>query len=257
MAEEFSESVLLADDSQTFLMCIGILVKRFGYKVYLAKNGLEALKTAKEKKPSIIVLDYMMPKIDGSSLLSMIRKDKELKDTPVIVVTAYGSTKKELEDLGCCYFLKKPVDISEFYRAIRQCLSGERKGENRRKSIRTQSRLRVVIDCHDERRELFASNISEKGMFLRTLAPFHVGTEMMIWFYIDDEDPVELRGKVVYVNRISSEIKSEPGMGIIFLDIPEDIKPRVSRYVFMEMADDLLLEDRNLIDEQTFLEDYD
>jgi CheY-like chemotaxis protein/Tfp pilus assembly protein PilZ len=257
MTEESSESVLLADDSQTFLMYIGLLVKRFGYKVFVAKDGLEALKTAKDKKPSVIVLDYMMPKIDGSSLLTMIRKDTELINTPVIAITAYGSTKQELKDLGCCYFLEKPVDISEFYRAIRGCMKIKNKGTNRRKSMRVQSRLKVVIDCQNERCELLASSISDKGIFLRTVAPFNIGTEMYLWFAVDDEDPVELKGKVVYVTRISHDIQSEPGMGIIFLDVPEDIKPRLSRYVFTEITDDLLIEDSSIIGEQSFLEELD
>jgi CheY-like chemotaxis protein/Tfp pilus assembly protein PilZ len=256
MTEESSESVLLADDSQTFLMYIGLLIKRFGYKVYVAKDGLEALKIAKEKKPSVIVLDYMMPKIDGSSCLSLIRKDTDLKDTPVIVVTAYGSTKKELEDLGCCYFLEKPVEISAMYKAIRQCLKIERKGTNRRKSIRTLSQLKVMIECHNERRELLASNISDKGMFLRTVAPFQIGTEMLLCFDVDDEDPIELRGRVVYVNRISTEMNSEPGMGVFFLEVPEDVKPRLLRYVYTEISDDLLVEDSSVIGEESFLEAF-
>lgn len=257
MSEKSSESVLLADDSQTFLMYIGLLVKRFGYTVYVAKDGLEALKTAKEKKPSVIVLDYMMPKIDGSSLLSMIRKDKDLKNTPVIVVTAYGSTKQELEGLGYRYFLEKPVDVSEFYRAIRRCLKIASKETKRRKSIRAQSRLKVVIDCQNERRDLLASNISDKGLFLRTVSPFTIGTEMLLCFAVDDEDPIELKGKVVYVTRMSHDIQSEPGMGIVFLDVPEDVKPRLSRYVYTEITDDLLIEDSSIIGEQSFLEEID
>jgi CheY-like chemotaxis protein len=79
-----NNSILLADDSKTFLMYVGLLVKRLGYHTYVAKDGVEAIKPAKEKKPSIIVLDYMMPRIDGSSCLSIIRKDEEIGNTPVI-----------------------------------------------------------------------------------------------------------------------------------------------------------------------------
>lgn len=243
MPKNKTNSILLADDSQTFLMYVGILVKRLGYQIYLAKDGVEAIKLAKEKKPSIIVLDYIMPRIDGSSCLSIIRKDNELMDTPVIILTSSDreAVSDECKKLGCCYFLRKPVNVTEFHSAIRKCLGSN----NLRKNIRTSLNLRVSVTCGDEKRDLSALALSHEGMFLRTAAPFGVDTELNVIFSIDDEDPVDLKGKVIYTNKLSTELHTEPGMGIKFIDVPEDIKYRLYYYVMENISNDLSIEDKN------------
>lgn len=241
-----SNSILLADDSNTFLMYVGILVKRLGYKTYLARDGVEAIKLAKEKKPSAIVLDYMMPRIDGSSCLSIIRSDPEIKHTPVIVLTSRESTRDEFERLGCCHFLNKPVNIAEFYSALRSCINDKESVLNKRRNIRAPLCLKVTIKCQDEKRELFASAISVGGMFLRTAAPFDTGTEIDMEFSVDHEDPIEIKGKVIYKNLLTTEIETEPGMGILFINIPEDVKYRISYFVMNQIANDLSLEGSNI-----------
>lgn len=233
-------SILLADDSQTFLMYVGILVKRLGFKTYLAKDGVEAIKLAKEKNPSIIILDGIMPRMDGASCLSIIRKDSELMDTPVLVVTSYGNetAKEEFTRLGACGFLKKPLNITEFHNAIKHCM----KGMNNRQNIRVSLTMRALVECLDEKRELFASNLSVDGIFLRTAAPFEAGTELDIVFSVDQEDPVELKGKVVYINKLSPEMEPEPGMGIKFVEVPEDIKQRIDCFLMNNLLGDLFVE---------------
>lgn len=233
-----STSILLADDSQTFLMYVGILTKRLGYKTYLARDGMEAIKLAKEKKPSIIILDNVMPKMDGPSCLSLIRKDTELMDTPVIALTSSGgeSIKTAFQKLGCCSFLSKPVNIAEFYMAIQKCMPYRIK----RRHMRAPISLKVSAEHKKKRWEFYASNLSNEGMFLRTVEPFEIGTEMVIVFNVDDEDPIEVKGKVVSKNRLSSEIDAEPGMGIMFLDVPEDTKYRIYYFIMKEISRDLM-----------------
>jgi uncharacterized protein (TIGR02266 family) len=235
-------SILLADDSQTFLMYIGILIKRLGYQTLLARDGAEALKIAKEQKPSLIILDYMMPKIDGSSCLSIIRGEPDIKDIPVIMLTSHESARQELEQAGCCYFLRKPVDISEFYRAVRSCMKLKNYPANKRENIRISLNKKVFIECGDESRELYTLSISNEGLFLRTVAPFKEGTEMKVIFNVDEEDPIELNGRVLYSNKMSTEVEPEPGMGVQFLDVPEDVKPRLKGFILSQLADDLTTE---------------
>jgi len=245
-----NNSILLADDSKTFLMYVGLLIKRLGYHTYLAKDGVEAIKLAKEKKPSIIVLDYLMPRIDGSSCLSIIRNDAEIGNTPVIVLTSSGSesTREEFLRLGCCGFLKKPINITELHGAIRKCM----KGNNSRLNIRASLLMKALIECEDEKRELFSSNLSADGMFLRTTAPFGVGKELDIVFNVDQEDPVELKGKVIYINELSHEIEPEPGMGIKFNEVPEDVKQRINYFLMKQLSGDLTEEGGDIEENQLF-----
>lgn len=245
-------SVLLADDSQTFLMYLGLLIKRLGYHILLARDGVETLKIAKEKHPAIIILDYMMPKIDGSSCLSIIRNDSDLKNTPVIILTSHESSRDDFERLGCCYFLRKPVNVTEFYSALRGCINTKIPRSNNRRHLRVPMSLMVSVECLNEKRELYASTLSEEGMFLRTVAPFDTGTVMNIVFSIDDEDPLELKGKVVYSTRLSTELEPEPGMGIQFIDLPEDIRCKLSYFVMSEITEDLSVEGADLRSEIGF-----
>lgn len=254
MQEHLFRSILLVDDSETFLMYVGILVKRLGYKTYLARDGAEAIKLAQEKKPSIIVLDYHMPRIDGTSCLSIIRKDKHLSNTPVIMLTSDVKelTKEECEQLGCCKFLSKPINIDVFYNAIQSCLQDEKVVADKRRNIRALSSFKVFIECQDERREVYAANLSVQGVFLRTADPFKIGTEIKIVFYIDEEDPIELKARVLYVNQISTELDREPGMGVLFQDVPEDVKLRLSAFIMEQIADGLIVEENTINNEIGF-----
>lgn len=241
-------SILLADDSDTFLMYVGILVKRLGYKTYLARDGAEAIRLAREKKPSIIVLDYLMPKMDGSECLKTIREDREIGNTPVIMITSYDKDIDidEIERLGCSSYLHKPIDISSFYSALRGCNREDARGFNRREKIRTPLNLKVSIESQDERRELYMSELSEGGLYLRTVAPFGIGTVLDIEFKVDDDDPVELKGQVVHTNSLSPELDSEPGMGVKFLSVPEDVKLRIHSLIMKQIAKDLTMEGENI-----------
>jgi uncharacterized protein (TIGR02266 family) len=243
-----NNSILLADDSKTFLMYVGLLVKRLGYHIYVAKDGVEAIKLAKEKKPSMIVLDYLMPRIDGSSCLSIIRKDDEIGNTPVIILTSSGSesTREEFLKMGACGFLRKPINITELHGAIRKCM----KGKNGRQNIRVSLLMKTLIECEDEKCELFASNLSAAGMFLRTTSPFATGKELDIVFNVDQEDPVELKGKVIYTNELSHEIEPEPGMGIKFNEVPEDVKQRINYFLMKQLTCDLTVEDGDIEEDQ-------
>ena len=116
--------VLLAEDD-TFLA--NIYKTKFdmeGFKIVHADNGEKALEEARKKKPSIILLDILMPKMDGFSVLEELKKDKDLKDTPVILLTNLG--QKDDVDKGLAmgandYLIKahfKPSEVVAKVKAI-------------------------------------------------------------------------------------------------------------------------------------------
>ena len=80
--------ILLVDDDLTLREMYEERLKAENFVIVQASNGEEALKKAKENKPNIILLDIMMPKINGFDVLKDIKADPDLKDTPVIVLTA-------------------------------------------------------------------------------------------------------------------------------------------------------------------------
>lgn len=85
--EEF-KTVLLVDDDLTLREMYEERMKTEGYNIIQASNGEEALQKAKQSKPDIILLDIMMPKVNGFDVLKDLKSNNELKDIPVIVLTA-------------------------------------------------------------------------------------------------------------------------------------------------------------------------
>jgi len=76
-----SKKIILADDNRTFLMYIGLLLKRFGFKVIPAENGLEVLKLVKLIESDVVMLDVHMQMLDGLSVLRHIKGDKRVSHT--------------------------------------------------------------------------------------------------------------------------------------------------------------------------------
>lgn len=89
------KKILVADDQPELRMVLAERLKRRGYDVEVAADGLEALEKAKEFKPDLVILDVMMPKMDGFKVLERFKKDEEMMDVPVIMLTG----KKEVEDI--------------------------------------------------------------------------------------------------------------------------------------------------------------
>lgn len=91
--------ILVADDDENFLNLMGQFLKEESIPYRCARNGEEVIHQMIQKKPDLLILDIMMPKKDGFTVLEDVRKMAELKDTPVIVVTSKDLTNKEKDKL--------------------------------------------------------------------------------------------------------------------------------------------------------------
>ena len=117
-------SVLVVEDD-VFLS--GIYQKKFemeNFKVFTADNGEKAIIEAKKKKPDIILLDILLPKLDGFAVLEKLKSDPEVKDIPVILLTNLGQkddVEKGLEAGAADYLIKahfKPSEVVEKVRTV-------------------------------------------------------------------------------------------------------------------------------------------
>jgi two-component system response regulator MprA len=99
--------ILVVDDELDFLEMLGQRIRFWGYELIEASSGIEAVEALKGKGPDIIILDYMMPQMDGIDTLKEIRNIN--KDIPVIMFTAYPEAKamKSAERLGVSSFIPK------------------------------------------------------------------------------------------------------------------------------------------------------
>ena len=85
------KSILLADDDRFFLEAVGGYLQEQGYKVRRARDGLEALKAVREEPPDFIILDLIMPKVDGGRVCRYVREDPQLQHTPIVVFSALAA----------------------------------------------------------------------------------------------------------------------------------------------------------------------
>lgn len=117
--------ILVVDDEPDILKTVKISLEMEGFKVLKAKDGMTALKKTKKEKPALIVLDIMLPKMDGYKLCKMIKFDKKYKDIPIIILTARAQEKdkKLAKKSGAEVFLTKPFESEELIKNINDLLN--------------------------------------------------------------------------------------------------------------------------------------
>ncbi|TDN95249.1 two-component system alkaline phosphatase synthesis response regulator PhoP [Salegentibacter sp. 24] len=103
--------ILLVDDEPDILEIVGYNLSAEGYQVITADNGADAVKIAKKKKPQLIILDVMMPEMDGIEACAQIRKLPELEETIITFLTARGEDYSQMAgfDAGADDYITKPI----------------------------------------------------------------------------------------------------------------------------------------------------
>lgn len=125
---EEGKVILLVDDDLTLREMYDERLKAEGFDIIQASNGDEAIKKAKEVKPNIILLDIMMPKVNGFDVLKELKADSELKDVPVIVLTALIQEvdKVQGKKLGAAdYIVKSETMPGEVIAKIKNAIGQE------------------------------------------------------------------------------------------------------------------------------------
>ncbi|MHC5002123.1 MAG: HD domain-containing phosphohydrolase [Planctomycetota bacterium] len=119
-------TMMIVDDEPLNVKVLRKYLKEAGYtNIVTTTDSREAMALAREHDPDVVLLDVMMPHVDGLSILEMIRKDGLLRFTPVIIVTASSDerTKDRALDLGATDFLAKPVDANDLLPRVRNALT--------------------------------------------------------------------------------------------------------------------------------------
>lgn len=103
--------ILLVDDEPDILEIVGYNLKNEGYKIYTAKNGIEAVESAKKHEPHLIILDIMMPEMDGIEACEKIRATKGLENVLITFFTARSEDYSQMAgfDVGADDYITKPI----------------------------------------------------------------------------------------------------------------------------------------------------
>ncbi len=125
-----AKKILIVDDEPDILELVKYNLEKEGYKCYTANNGQDAVIKAKDKQPDLILLDIMMPVMDGIEACRQIRKDPHLKDIYIAFLTARGEEYSELAgfDVGADDYIKKPIKPRVLTSRVKALL--KRKKEN-------------------------------------------------------------------------------------------------------------------------------
>lgn len=119
------KKILLVEDSDTTRLTNRIMIsKRTGYTVIPVANGTEALKLARTERPDLVLMDIMMPGMDGLEVCRRMRKQEATEKIPIVLLT-FRVGEESVSDgfaSGCTAYLKKPVEMDELVDTLRQHL---------------------------------------------------------------------------------------------------------------------------------------
>ena len=119
-----SAHIFVVEDEKPILTLLTYNLEKEGYKVSSSSNGEEALSSIKEKKPDLILLDWMLPDLSGIEICKNIRKDNKFKSLPIIMLTAKGEEEDKIKglDSGVDDYLTKPFSFNELLARIKAIL---------------------------------------------------------------------------------------------------------------------------------------
>jgi DNA-binding response OmpR family regulator len=122
-----SQRVLIVDDEPNIVISLEFLFKREGYAVTVARDGEEGLAAIRDQHPDLVVLDVMMPKLNGFAVLGAVRADPGLATTRIIMLTAKGreAEQKKGLSLGADAYLSKPFSTHELVAKARSLIGQE------------------------------------------------------------------------------------------------------------------------------------
>ena len=119
------KTILIVEDEPKNMKLLRDLLQRFGYEILEASDGEEGVKSAGEKIPNLILMDIMMPKMDGLEATRIIKANTQTKQIPIIALTSYamkGDRERTIE-AGCDGYIAKPIDIQEVLKTIEHFLN--------------------------------------------------------------------------------------------------------------------------------------
>ena len=121
MESEGTTTILVVEDNPGNRMLIADLLAANGYRPIEARDGEEGIALARQEKPDLILMDLSLPRLDGWEATRRLKADAELKDIPVVALTAHAMAGDEAKalDAGCDGYIAKPINVWSFVEEIK------------------------------------------------------------------------------------------------------------------------------------------
>lgn len=133
-----TKKILIADDDPTIIKLLQVNLEMEGYEVIAAEDGEQAVEKAQESKPDLIVLDIMMPRMDGWAARDALREVDSIADVPVIFLSARAQQAdiQKGYEAGVVEYITKPFDPMDLLAIIEQILAGTYERSEKRQDLR-------------------------------------------------------------------------------------------------------------------------
>jgi CheY-like chemotaxis protein len=219
-------TALIADDLEIFLQVAKTFLAGRGIQVLTAANGKTALDLARARRPRLILLDLMMPEMDGADACAAMRRDPALAFTPIIIMSATGN--QEIRDRcvksGCTNFVVKPPRPAELLAIIARVLAVRERKPTRMSVVYSEAGAADAPHLVGR-----AGNLSGTGMLLLAAKPIEVGSVLHLEFVVPGTaETIRTQAKVA---RVSRDPEGTYGAGVHFLALTEADQRRILSYV--------------------------
>lgn len=123
--------ILLADDAKNIVLVLKMSLEKAGYEVIVARDGLSAIELAQTEKPDLILLDILMPKMNGFLVIEALKDDPKTAEIPVVFISAKAEEQdlKKGKSLGASGYIVKPIKQKELLSVVENNIKGGNNGE--------------------------------------------------------------------------------------------------------------------------------
>jgi two-component system cell cycle response regulator DivK len=118
------KSVLIVEDNDLNMKLFNDLLEAHGYSTLQTKDGVEALRLARQHRPDLILMDIQLPEVSGLEVTKWLKEDDDLRTIPVVAVTAFAmkGDEEKIRNGGCEAYIAKPISVAGFMRTIERLL---------------------------------------------------------------------------------------------------------------------------------------
>ncbi|MEL7302438.1 MAG: response regulator [Pseudomonadota bacterium] len=120
------KTVLIVEDNELNMKLFTDLLDAHGFATLQTRNGMDALDLARAHRPSLILMDIQLPEVSGLEVTQWLKDDEELRDIPVVAVTAFAmkGDEERIREGGCEAYISKPISIAGFIETVRKFANG-------------------------------------------------------------------------------------------------------------------------------------
>jgi two-component system cell cycle response regulator DivK len=120
-----TKTILIVEDNELNMKLFHDLLESQGYDILQTRDGIEALKIARDKKPDLILMDIQLPEVSGLEVTKWIKEDDSIRSIPIIAVTAFAmkGDEEKFREGGCEAYIAKPISVNGFLSTVERFLS--------------------------------------------------------------------------------------------------------------------------------------